>query len=125
MEELQEFPCPEHLDRHGKKLWKRCLQNLKSLGKLHTADFDLIEQYVFSVSECRRLSERISEEGSTIDIPYKNGTMTIESPAVKAYAKFAARAQSLANAFGFNPKSRKELGTSGPDKKEEDQFNNL
>lgn len=124
MEELEAHPCPEHLDRYGKKLWKRCIANLQSLGKLHDADYDLIEQYVFSASECRRLSERISDEGSTIDIPYKNGTMTIESPAVKAYVKFAARVKSLADVFGFNPKGRKELGTSEPAKKE-DKFNDL
>lgn len=125
MDSIQDPPCPEHLDRHGKKLWKRCLQNLKSLGKLHDADFDLIEQYCFLMSECRRLSERISVEGATIDIPYKNGTMTIESPVVKAYVSLLSKAKSIADGFGFSPKSRKDLGATGTEKKEEDKFNEL
>lgn len=125
MEEIQDPTCPEHLDRHAKKLWKRCLQNLKSLGKLHNADFDLLEQYCFLMSECRRLSERISVEGSTIDIPYKNGTMTIESPVSKAYIKALGKAKSLADGFGFTPKGRKDLAIAPVEKKEEDKFNSL
>lgn len=125
MEKIDEPTCPEHLDRHGKKLWKRCVLNLKSLGKLHNADFDLLEQYCFVMSQCRLLEERISDEGVTQEMQYKNGTITVETATVKVYMQMLAKAKSLADGFGFSPKGRKELGNSEVSKPIEDKFNDF
>lgn len=112
MENIEENPgIPEHLDEYGAGLWKRAIKNLKDMGTLHQADFDVLAQYCFLAEQNHKLAPEIAAEGSTIIYVNKENHANVRvNPKLRVFNENLGHIQRLAKDFGFTPASRKTIG---------------
>lgn len=124
MENIKDPGVPEHLDDYGQKFWARCIENLKGMGTLHEADFDVLAQYCFVMEQNHKLAQEIFLEGSTqIYVNKENHANVRVNPKVRVFNENIKIINALAKDFGFTPASRRKIGTK--EKKEESTFDGI
>jgi P27 family predicted phage terminase small subunit len=108
--------CPGHLDKVGKKEWKRILKLLKSAGVVTAADTATVAAYCECYSRWIDASTRLSTTGLVVRTP--NG-FPVQSPYLNIVNRALDQMKAFAVELGITPSSRTKVSTVGGDKKED------
>lgn len=96
-------PTPDYFDDEAEAEWERVLSILIDRGEVTTADLPIIENFCICLTDYRKLTRQIMDEGLTLI--NANGNTT-PHPACKLRRDCEMHISAISAMLGFTPKSR-------------------
>ena len=106
-------PCPDHLDEHGSRCWRRLERILTGMGVLTSADADALMILCSNYSLWKRAHEEITRDGLTVPTQFS----TKPHPMLAVVNRCEAVMGKMLGEFGMTPVARRslDLGKKGDD----------